>query len=76
MFRGTPLLARIILVAYSPPVLNAWLESVGLPLIDFTWRILLLDASGRLSLVLDSRILLCAITLGLNSAAYQAEFFR
>ena len=74
--RGTPLLAQIILVVYVPPVINAFLESQGFAPIDTSWAIRVPDFWGNPQKILDLRILLCAIMLGLNSAAYQAEFFR
>ncbi|MFX0054367.1 MAG: amino acid ABC transporter permease [Promethearchaeota archaeon] len=76
IFRGTPLLAQIILVVYAPNALNLFLQSQGLAPFDFSWTIYLPDFWGNPQVVLSFRILLCAITLGLNSAAYQAEFFR
>ena len=76
VFRGTPLLAQIFVVTLFPPALNAWLVASGMAPIDILWRIFLPDPFGNPSIVLNTRILLCAITLGLNSAAYQAEFFR
>jgi polar amino acid transport system permease protein len=75
-FRGTPLLAQIILVVYVPNALNLFLESQGLPTIVTDWAIRVPDFWGNPQKILDLRILLCAITLALNSAAYQAEFFR
>jgi polar amino acid transport system permease protein len=74
--RGTPLLAQILLITYLPYTVNLWLEVQGLPLFDITWRIILPDPFGTPRIVLNTTILLCAITLGLNSGAYQAEFFR
>ncbi|MBY8998919.1 MAG: ABC transporter permease subunit [Candidatus Thorarchaeota archaeon] len=47
-----------------------------MPLFDISWRIILPDLFGTPRIVLNTTILLCAITLGLNSGAYQAEFFR
>ncbi|TFH01048.1 MAG: amino acid ABC transporter permease [Candidatus Thorarchaeota archaeon] len=74
--RGTPLLAQILAIIAIPPVLSFWLVAQGMAPIDNTWRIILPDLFGTPRIVLNSVILLCAITLGLNSAAYQAEFFR
>lgn len=74
--RGTPLLAQILAVATIPYALNLWLEAQGLPPIDVSWRIILPDIFGTPRTVLNLTIVLCAITLGLNSGAYQAEFFR
>ena len=76
IFRGTPLLAQVLVVTLFPRALNAWLEAQGLQPIDILWRIVIPDPYGTPSIFLDTRILLCAITLGLNSAAYQAEYFR
>jgi polar amino acid transport system permease protein len=76
ILRGTPLLTQIVIVVYFPPVLNAFLEAQGLPIFDIHWRVFLPDFWGNMYIVLDTSILLSAITLGLNSAAYQAEFFR
>lgn len=74
--RGTPLLAQILLITYLPYTINIWLEAQGLPLFDISWRLILPDLFGTPRIVLNTTILLCAITLGLNSGAYQAEFFR
>jgi polar amino acid transport system permease protein len=76
-FRGTPLMAQVILIPLAlPPALNAWLDAQGLQPIDTLWTIVLPDLWGTPSIFLNTRILLSAITLALNSAAYQAEFFR
>jgi polar amino acid transport system permease protein len=76
-FRGTPLMAQIILIPLAlPPALNAILAAQGLPTINTTWVIIFPDIFGTPSIFLNTRILLSAITLALNSAAYQAEFFR
>ncbi|MBN2228605.1 MAG: amino acid ABC transporter permease [Candidatus Thorarchaeota archaeon] len=74
--RGTPLLAQILAVSILPAVLNAWLESQGIAPIDISWRVIFPDIVGVPRTILNTTILLCAITLGLNSGAYQAEFFR
>jgi len=52
------------------------LESQGMLPIELSWVILFPDPFGTMSIFLNLRILLCAITLAANSAAYQAEFFR
>ena len=76
-FRGTPLMAQVILIPLAlPPALNAWLEAQGMPPIDTSWALIFPDLWGTPSIFLNTRILLSAITLALNSAAYQAEFFR
>ncbi len=74
--RGTPLLAQILAIWAIPFALNAWLVSQGLTPFDTSWRITFPDIVGVPRTILNTEILLCAITLGLNSGAYQAEFFR
>jgi polar amino acid transport system permease protein len=74
--RGTPLLAQILAIWALPFFLNAWLASQGLPEFNLSWRITLPDIEGVPRTILNTEILLSALTLGLNSAAYQAEFFR
>ncbi len=74
--RGTPLVAQVLAVTFIPYALNIWLESQGLPPLDFSWRLTFPDIFGVTRIYLDTRILLAALTLGLNSGAYQAEFFR
>ncbi|MFX1561049.1 MAG: amino acid ABC transporter permease [Promethearchaeota archaeon] len=74
--RGTPLLAQILAVWVLPFAVNAWLEAQGLPPFDIAWRITAPDIAGTPRTILNTEILLCALTLGLNSGAYQAEFFR
>ncbi len=74
--RGTPLLAQILGVTIVPYVLNAWLQSMGMTPLDISWRITFPDIAGTSRTILNTTILLCALTLGLNSGAYQAEFFR
>jgi polar amino acid transport system permease protein len=74
--RGTPLVVQILIVAILPSALNLWLQSQGLPLLNITWQIVVPDIYGTNRVILDTRILLCILTLGLNSGAYQAEFFR
>jgi len=64
--RGTPLLAQILAITTLPLALN----------LDTSWRIILPDIFGTPRITVDITILLCAITLGLNSGAYQAEYFR
>ncbi len=74
--RGTPLVAQILAVTILPYAINIWLEAQGLPPFDVSWRVTILDVYGIQRTILNTRILLCMITLGLNSGAYQAEFFR
>ncbi|MGY5859015.1 MAG: amino acid ABC transporter permease [Candidatus Thorarchaeota archaeon] len=74
--RGTPLLAQILAVGAVPGVVNALLVSQGMAPFDISWRILFPDIIGVPRTILTTTIALCALTLGLNSGAYQAEFFR
>ncbi len=74
--RGTPLLAQILAIWAIPFALNNWLVSQGLAPCDTSWRITFPDIVGVPRTILNTTILLSAITLGLNSGAYQAEFFR
>ncbi len=74
--RGTPLLAQILGVWVLPYALNAWLQSMGLAPLNISWRITYPDIEGTPRTILNTTILLCALTLALNSGAYQAEFFR
>jgi polar amino acid transport system permease protein len=76
VLRGTPLIAQIILVVYGPPAINEWLAAMGWPQIDLYWQITYIDPWGTTRVLISARMLLCAITLGLNSAAYQAEYIR
>ena len=74
--RGTPLLAQILAVIALPAALNIWLQSMGMAPFDISWRIIFPDIAGTPRTFLNTTIVLCTITLGLNSGAYQAEFFR
>jgi polar amino acid transport system permease protein len=74
--RGTPLVVQILLFVKVPEAVNLLLESQGLPLLNITWQVVFPDIYGIERVILDTRILLCIITLGINSGAYQAEFFR
>ncbi len=76
LFRSTPLLVQILVVTLAPGAINSWLQAQGIAPFDTSWVIVLPDIFGSPSIFLNLRILLCAITLGLNSAAYQAEYFR
>jgi polar amino acid transport system permease protein len=61
VIRGTPVVTQIIILAYLPDTLNIFLSSQGLPTIPLSWEL---------------RYLMSAVCLGMNSSAYQAEFFR
>lgn len=61
VIRGTPVVTQIIIFAYLPDTINIFLRAQGFPQIELSWAL---------------RYLMCAICLGMNSSAYQAEFFR
>ena len=70
IMRGTPLLAQLLLFYYLPPSLNlpigTWSFKANFTLLDKEITVILLNY----------RTLIAIITLGLNSAAYQAEYLR
>nr|KXH73592.1 MAG: hypothetical protein AM325_13780 [Candidatus Thorarchaeota archaeon SMTZ1-45] len=74
--RGTPLVAQILAFNILPFAINSWLIAQGLQPLDVTWKIVGTDIYGITRTYLDITIIICALTLGLNSGAYQAEFFR
>lgn len=74
-FRGTPLLAQLLVVWYSKDTFNLLLEAIGLPTWDFGWKITVVDFGSGTGIFLSPRIILAGLTLALNSAAYQAIFF-
>ena len=61
VIRGTPVVTQILILAYLPDTINIFLNAQGIPPIPLSWGL---------------RYLMCAICLGMNSSAYQAEFFR
>jgi polar amino acid transport system permease protein len=71
VMRGTPLLIQIFLFYYLAPFLNGTLTPVGPPLINLRWSISVFNVT-----LLNHQILTAMGTLGLNSAAYQAEYLR
>ena len=70
IIRGTPLLAQLLLLFYLPTSLG--IISTGW---ELEFNLILLGKDITLTL-LNQAILIGIITLGLNSAAYQAEYFR
>ncbi len=68
--RGTPLLVQIFIIYYVPLALN-------FPVGSWNFKTNFLLAGKNITIVLlNQQILAGIITLGLNSAAYQAEYFR
>jgi len=80
LMRGTPLLAQLFLFYFLPYSINSLLRAEGLPYIPIGgWAFYTTtEIFGRsLTFVFIDHITLIGIlTLGLNSAAYQAEYFR
>ena len=80
LMRGTPLLIQLFLFYFLPYSIIAILEAEGLPYIPIArWRFYvstqIFDRDITIVL-LDHPTLIGILTLGLNSAAYQAEYFR
>jgi len=78
--RGTPLLAQLFFIYFLPYSINSILEAQGLSSIpiggwSFQTDIIILDRIIKFP-ILNHRILVGLLTLGLNSAAYQAEYIR
>ncbi|MHA1477951.1 MAG: amino acid ABC transporter permease [Promethearchaeota archaeon] len=70
IIRGTPLLAQLLLLFYLPTSLG--IVSTGW---ELEFNLILLGKDITITLF-NQAILIGIITLGLNSAAYQAEYFR
>ena len=68
IIRGTPLLAQLLLLFYLP-------TSLGLPITNWELTFNLIGSDVELTLF-NQAILIGIITLSINSAAYQAEYFR
>ena len=65
IIRGTPLLAQLLFIYYLP---------FGF---DFTWEVSFILFGKEISIILlNYRTFVGIIVLGLNSSAYQAEYFR
>ena len=73
--RGTPLLVQAFVIYFFPYSLSAVLEAQGFPPLFIGWNLEIV-IQGQPVTVLDHRILSGLLVLGLNSAAYQAEYFR
>ena len=68
--RGTPLLVQILIIFYVPIAL-------GVPVSPWIFKTSFILAGKNITIVLlNQQILVGIITLGLNSSAYQAEYFR
>ncbi|MGY5881337.1 MAG: amino acid ABC transporter permease [Candidatus Thorarchaeota archaeon] len=71
LVRSTPLLVQLFLLFMLPFALSSYFEAAGFGVTYSNWTIQIGDI-----LVLNHTILMCILALGLNSAAYQAEYFR
>jgi len=71
LVRSTPLLVQLFILFILPFAISRYFEALGYSVSYSDWSITFGDV-----LVLNHTILICIITLGLNSAAYQAEYFR
>jgi polar amino acid transport system permease protein len=70
IMRGTPLLVQLLFLYYLPLSLD-----LSLGTWSFVTNLKLFDKEVSI-ILLNSQTLVSIITLGLNSAAYQAEYFR
>ncbi|MHA1935705.1 MAG: amino acid ABC transporter permease [Candidatus Thorarchaeota archaeon] len=71
IIRATPLLVQLFLFWMLPFAISRYMESLGYASIYSDWVIRIGDVT-----VLSHTIFFCILALGLNSAAYQAEYFR
>ncbi len=70
IIRGTPLLAQLLFLYYLP-------LSLDIPIGNWSFQTSFLFLDREISIILlNQRTLIAIITLGLNSAAYQAEYLR
>ena len=71
LVRSTPLLVQLFILFILPFTISRYFEALGYGVLYSNWSISFGDI-----LVLNHTIFICIIVLGLNSAAYQAEYFR
>jgi polar amino acid transport system permease protein len=80
IIRGTPLLVQLFLIYFTPYSINAILEAQNIPTIPIGgWNYYVIIRLWDKSIVfifLNYQVLIGILVLGLNSAAYQAEYFR
>jgi polar amino acid transport system permease protein len=72
VIRGTPLITQVLIIYAIPVAINA----AGIANIPVNWYFYYLDAQNRIAVTLNWPILASMIGLGINSAAYQAEYMR
>ncbi|MDF1540590.1 MAG: amino acid ABC transporter permease, partial [Candidatus Thorarchaeota archaeon] len=71
LVRSTPMLVQLFLIWILPFAISGYLETLGYPPFYTYWEIKIGDIR-----VIDHNIFFSIIALSLNSAAYQAEYFR
>lgn len=71
LIRSTPLLVQLFLFFMLPFAVSRFFESLGFAPIYSNWVVRFGDVT-----ILSHTIFISILTLGLNSAAYQAEYFR
>ncbi len=71
VMRGTPMLIQLYIFYFFAPFLNAVLAPAGPALFDLRWTL----SFGGVTF-LNHPVFVGMVTLGLNSAAYQAEYLR
>ncbi|MHA1959003.1 MAG: amino acid ABC transporter permease [Candidatus Thorarchaeota archaeon] len=72
IIRGTPLITQVLIVYAIPVAINA----AGMANLPLDWYYFYIDSQGRIAITLNWPILASMIGLGINSAAYQAEYMR
>ncbi len=76
VIRGTPLLTQLFLIYAIPPAINVFLVAQGSAPMPLDWYFSIIDSQGRTFVIMNWPIVASILGLGLNSAAYQAEYFR
>ncbi len=72
VIRGTPLITQVLIIYALPVAINM----SGIASLPLDWYYYYLDSQGRIAITLNWPILSSMIGLGINSAAYQAEYLR
>jgi len=72
IIRGTPLITQVLIIYAIPVFINA----AGIANLQLDWYLYYIDSQGRIAITLNWSILASMLGLGINSAAYQAEYMR
>ena len=72
IIRGTPLITQVLIIYAVPVAINA----AGIAQLPLDWYFHYIDSQGRIAITLNWPILASMLGLGINSAAYQAEYMR